>query len=69
MKEKKIFDALIQVCGKYIEVARTTQLEKQAMGWKKWAAIAACIVIGIIGVLLLQNIFPFDGSTGSGGAG
>ncbi|MEW9124985.1 MAG: hypothetical protein AB2421_19900 [Thermotaleaceae bacterium] len=71
MKEKKIFDALTEVCEEYIEEARTTQLRKQAMGWKKWTAIAACtvMVVGIGGALLLQNLFHVGGNTGSGGTG
>lgn len=71
MKEKKIFDALTEVREEYIEEARTTQLKKQAMSWKKWTAIATCavIVIGISSILVLQNLPPFGGNAGSGGAG
>lgn len=66
MREKKIFDALTEVREEYIEEARTTQLKKQSMGWKKWTAIAACtvMVIGISGALLLQIFFPFSGISG-----
>lgn len=71
MKEKKIFDALTEVRDEYIEEARTTRLKKQAPGWNKWTAIAACAImaIGISGALLLQNFLPFGGNTGSGDAG
>jgi len=71
MKEKKIFDAITEVREEYIEEARTTKLKKQYADWKKWTAIAACAVmaVGIIGTLIMQNFFPFGGSTGSGGTG
>ncbi len=71
MKERKIFDALTYVDEKYIEEARTTRLKKKAKGWKNGIAIAACavIIISISGVLLLKNLLPFGGNTGSGGTG
>ena len=71
MKEKKIFDALTQVCEDYIEEAKTTKLKKQSVGWKKWVAIAACAVVllGGSGALVLQNLLPFGGSTAGSGAG
>jgi hypothetical protein len=69
MKEKKIFNALTDVRDEYIEEARTTKLKKQTMAWKRWTAFAAVITIGISAAILLQNLLPLGGSSGSGGTG
>ena len=45
MKGKKIFDALTDVDEKYIEEARTSKLKKASYSWKKWATIAASLVL------------------------
>jgi hypothetical protein len=71
MKEKKIFDAITDIRDEYIEEARTARFQRKTAGWKKWTAIVACAVMfmGIGGTLLLQDLLPFGGNTGSGGAG
>ncbi|NLL72969.1 MAG: hypothetical protein GX237_05520 [Clostridiales bacterium] len=72
MKVKQIFDAITEVRDEYIEEARTTQLKKSAIAWKKWTMIvAACIVmaIGIRGAYSLPDLLPFGGKAGGSGSG
>ena len=69
MKEKRIFEALTYVDEKYIDEAKTRKLKRYILSWKKYATIAACTLLFIGGSLLLIDLFPIGGSSGSGGSG
>lgn len=64
MKEKKIFDAITNIPDELVEEARGTKLKRTFYSWKKWTAIAACIVI----VIGLVSIFPNFNNNPSSGA-
>jgi len=69
VKEKKILEALSDIRDAYIEEARTTKLKKYTSPWKRIAAIAACaiLVIAISGIFIIENFYPFGGSSGGFG--
>lgn len=70
MKEKKIFDAITEVHEDYIEEASTIKLKKHSFGWKRWTAVAACVVLvlGIVGISFIKYL-PFGGNSATGGGG
>lgn len=74
-QEMKLFDAITNVHDDLIEAALDTQLKANRHKWRKWTAIAACIVvvIGISSALVRQSLLPFGGnaeeSSGSGHLG
>jgi serine protease inhibitor len=49
MKEKRLFDAITDLPDELVEQARDAKLRRAPDGWKKWAALAACLAL--IGVL------------------
>lgn len=69
MKEKNILEALSDIRDEYIEEARTTKLKKHTNSWRRMAAIAACaiLVIAISGIFIIENFYPFGGSSGGFG--
>lgn len=55
MKEKRILNVLGQVDEEYIEeaapVSRRTKRQANKSGWVKWAALAACLCLVVIGAM------------------
>lgn len=70
MRKKKIFDAIGEIDGEYIEEATRIPLEKEARNFKRWIALAACLVLLVgIGLSPLKTFLPFGGKSGIGGSG
>ena len=69
-REKKLFDAITGIRDDLIEQAQNAKPKAKRSKWQAWGAIAACavLVVGIGGILLWENILPFDGSDGETGS-
>ena len=61
MNEKKIFDAITNVQDELIDEARVMKLKRKTNKWKKWTAIAAGVMILVIGGTFLGEDERFSG--------
>lgn len=56
MSQEKLLDLIGQIDCKFIDEANPIN-QKKNLYWTKWLAAAACLVIGLFGILLGQNMY------------
>lgn len=56
MSQEKLLDLIGQIDRKFIDEANPIN-QKKNLYWTKWLAAAACLVIGLFGILLGQNMY------------
>lgn len=73
MREDKLYEAITLIDDDLIdETARYVSTPKRAVHWKRWTALAACLVLAVgVGGTLLGRFGGFGGnsSAGAGGSG
>lgn len=79
MNEQNIFESIANIDEKYIEEARTTEAEttgaettavkKKQPVWIKWGAIAACLCLAVVGVIVIMPKPAIEKVTGIEGSG
>ena len=68
MREKetsKLYNSLTNVDNQFIEEAQT-KIKKKRNGWFKWAAIAACLCLVVVGALELPRLSQQSDDEGGG---
>lgn len=56
MKEEKLFETIADIDEKYVAEAREKAKQVKTYPWMKWAAMAACLCIVAVGILVIPKL-------------
>jgi len=63
MKKEDLFDTLGDINKQYIEEAHATNKKKNTIAWAKWGTIAACLILLVFCVPMINRLLPTKDKT------